>query len=99
MTITSKSVAGTMESSDIMITLSPADKPGIDIDLKSTVLKQFGKKIRAVIEETLLAMGVQSVQVVAVDKGALDCAVRARVRAAVCRAAGRGKFDWQGVQQ
>lgn len=89
-------IAGTMESSDIMITLEPRTDEGIDIDLNSTVEKQFGQEIRRVIRETLLKMEIQNAQVVAVDKGALDCAIRARVKTAACRATGQENgFVWE----
>ena len=96
MNIQETSVAGTMESSDIMITLSPRPEPGYEIELASTVLKQFGSKIREEIEKTLSDMDVPGAMVKAVDKGALDCTIRARVRAAVCRAAGAKTFAWEG---
>ena len=48
-----QATAGTLESGDIMINLSPADNEGISIELNSTVEYQFGKQIRSVIEETL----------------------------------------------
>ncbi len=78
--------AGTMESSDIMVTISQADTGGIQIDLTSVVEKQFGRRIREVIEEVLGEAGVQDAYVHAVDKGALDCTVRARTRCALERA-------------
>lgn len=90
------SVAGTMESSDIMITLEPGGN-GIEIDLNSTVEKQFGREIRNVIRETLEELEVTNAKVTAVDKGALDCAVRARVKTAACRAAGVDTYDWGGA--
>lgn len=76
---------GTMESSDIFITLQ-AGKQGIEIDLNSTVEKQFGRRIKEVIETTLLEAGIQNAYVVAVDKGALDCTIKARVKAAIFQA-------------
>ncbi len=91
------SVAGTLESSDIMITLAPPEAPGIAIELDSAVAKEFGAQIRRVIEATLREIGIDSVKVTAVDKGAMDCTIRARVRAAACRATGRKVFDWGGT--
>jgi citrate lyase subunit gamma (acyl carrier protein) len=81
-----------MESSDVMITLEPAE--AIEIDLNSTVEKQFGNAIRGVITAALEELGVTGAKVVAVDKGALDCAIRARVRAAAYRAAERADYAW-----
>ena len=78
-------IAGTMESSDIMITLEPGTQ-GIKIDLTSTVEKEFGDAIREEITSTLNAMGIVTANVRAVDKGALDCTIRARVKTAVSRA-------------
>ncbi|MDD4445896.1 MAG: hypothetical protein PHC36_08810 [Eubacteriales bacterium] len=39
-------------------------------------------------------LGVAHATVDAVDKGALDCTVRARVRAAAYRAAENQEYDW-----
>ena len=76
MEIKKSAVVGTLESSDIMITLNPSTAGRIDIQLESSVEKQFGNQIRRVIEETLKELGVTSVEVIAVDKGALDCTIQ-----------------------
>ena len=76
-------VAGTMESG------------GITLDLSSNVMQQFGRQIEAVIRETLAGLGVEHAEVSAVDKGALDCTVRARVSAAAFRAAERSDYQWE----
>lgn len=86
--------AGTMESSDIMITLEPGK--GIEIELSSTVQKQFGNAIRATIVRTFHEMGVENAKATVVDKGALDCVVIARTRTAVHRAAGNDDYHWGG---
>ena len=49
MEIKNTAMAGTLESSDISITIEANDN-GIEINLKSSVEKQFGKQIRRVIE-------------------------------------------------
>lgn len=87
------STAGTLESSDIMIMLDKSSQ-GIEIELKSSVLYQFGDQIRAVIEQTLLDAGVNSAKVVATDRGALDCTIRARVLAALHRSAESTEYKW-----
>jgi len=79
--------AGTMESSDAYVELEPREE-GIEIQLESVVEKQFGDKIRAVIKEVLDEEGVQSASVRVVDRGALECVIRARVETAILR--GRG---------
>ena len=87
MEIRQSAVAGTLESSDIMVTLSPG-AGGVEIDLASTVEKEFGDIIRQEIASVLLAEGITDAKVTAVDKGALDCTIRARVKTAVSRARG-----------
>ena len=95
MEIKNTAMAGTLESSDISITIEANDN-GIEINLKSSVEKQFGKQIRRVIEETLKELGVKNALVTANDKGALDCVIKARVQTAVIRATGE-KFNWGGA--
>lgn len=95
MKIQKTGVAGTMESSDIMITLEPGEATGIDIELNSTVASRFGREIRRVIGETLRELGIDGARVKAVDKGALDCAIRARVRAAAHRACSVDSYTWE----
>ena len=80
-------VAGTLESGDIMIQISPGD--GLQVGLQSTVAAQFGRQIKAVITETLSGLGIENAYVKATDKGALDCTIRARVTAAAVRATGK----------
>lgn len=87
-------MAGTMESSDISITIEPKSTDGIDIFLKSPVENQFGKQIRKVIEDTLKELGIAGAIVRANDKGALDCTIKARVQTAVYRAAGASEYKW-----
>jgi citrate lyase subunit gamma (acyl carrier protein) len=90
------SVAGTLESSDIMITLEPGAK-GIEVELESVVEKQFGREIRRAITETLKGLDVKNAKIKAVDKGALDCTIRARVKTAVSRAGGRSVSAWTAL--
>ena len=97
MKIIKNASAGTIESSDIMIVVFPSDN-GIEIDLNSSVEKQFGDQIRKVILETLKELNVSNVIVRATDKGALDCVIKARVQAAVARGTESGKFDFGGVK-
>ncbi len=84
--------AGTLESSDIFVTIEPGD--GIEIYLTSTVEKQYGEQIRKVIAETLTGLGASDVKVTARDRGALDCTIKARILAAWHRAAGSTDYRW-----
>lgn len=87
--------AGTLESSDIMVTIAPSDHQGIDIQLESTVLKQFGEQIQQVITQTVTELGISSAAIIAIDKGALDCTVRARVKTALYRACDATSYQWE----
>ena len=97
MEILKSSVAGTMESSDIMITLEPGSG-SVEIELQSTVDKQFGRQIHSVISYTLSELQVKSAKVTAVDKGALDCTIQARVKTAVFRASGESSCEWRSAK-
>ena len=88
-------MAGTMESGDIMVTIEPRKNGGITLDLTSSVMQQYGRRIGEVIRETLGELGVTNAAVSAVDKGALDCTVRARVSAAAFRCAQAENDHWE----
>ncbi|WFA08130.1 citrate lyase acyl carrier protein [Tissierella sp. Yu-01] len=88
-------MSGTMESSDINIVIGPSDAGVIEIDLQSSVEKQFGKQIRKVIEDTLKKHNINSAMVKAVDKGAIDYVIKARTETALFRAADRTDFIWE----
>ncbi|CDF59426.1 citrate lyase acyl carrier protein [Thermobrachium celere] len=85
MKIVNPAKAGSLESNDIFIMVFPNEK-GIEIELESIVIKQFGKKIRKVIEDTLKELEVENVKVIAKDRGALDYTIKARVETAIRRA-------------
>ena len=79
--------AGTLESSDVYVELAPGTE-GIELELESPVLGQFGDDIRAAVLDTLREQEIGSAWVRVVDRGALDCVIRARVETAVQRATG-----------
>lgn len=81
--------AGTLESGDILVTVARGSGKGIQVELQSSVKAQFGEQICTVIRRTLEDLGISQADVTAVDKGALDCTIRARVTAAAVRASGK----------
>ena len=95
MDLVKTAMAGTMESGDIMVTIEPRDSGGITLELTSSVMQQYGRRIEAVIRETLGELGVATAAVSAVDKGALDCTVRSRVSAAAFRCAQAENTHWE----
>jgi citrate lyase subunit gamma (acyl carrier protein) len=79
--------AGTLESNDIMITLTPgAAGSGVVIELESIVLAQYGQAIKTTIVNVAQEQNVTDIYIKAVDRGALDCTIQARVLAALSRA-------------
>ncbi|BDG03141.1 citrate lyase acyl carrier protein [Anaeromyxobacter oryzae] len=87
MRIARKAQAGTMQSSDLMVVLEPADE--LRVEIESTVKKQFDPLIRAVVDEVLARHGVTAGRVRLTDRGALDYAIQARLETALQRAAER----------
>ena len=97
MEVKKTAVAGTLESSDCMVTVEPAGK-GIELEIDSAVMMQYGRVIKEVALETLDRLDVQNARVSIIDKGALDCTIKARVECAVMRAAEyTGRIGWGGV--
>ena len=78
-------VAGTLESNDILITISSAGGNANSVSLSSIVINQFGPAIRAVIDQCLEASGLLGVEVTVQDKGALECTIKARMETAIAR--------------
>ena len=97
MEIKKTAMAGTLESSDVQVTIEPSEN-GIEILLESSVMRQFGKQIRAVVKETLERLEVTNARVALVDKGAWDCTIKARVEGAVFRACEKTEnYPWGGA--
>lgn len=98
MEILKPAMAGTLESSDAQVTVEPGTE-GIQLTLSSSVMNQYGRQIKATVLETLERLGVENAQVTVVDKGALDCTLKARVECAVFRSCGQSQANipWGGA--
>ena len=73
-------------------------KPAIDFSLESAVINQYGNQIKKVAYETLENLGIDNVKLTIVDKGALDCTIKARIEAAVYRSVGQIEdLPWGGA--
>ena len=98
MEILKPAMAGTLESSDAQVTVEPGTD-GIQLTLSSSVMNQYGRQIKATVLETLERLGVENAQVTVVDKGALDCTLKARVECAVFRSCGQSQANipWGGA--
>ena len=82
-----KASAGTLESSDVYVEIEPSAE-GLVIDLQSVVQAQFGDAIEAAVREVLQENGVEKANVRVIDRGALECVIRARVETAILRGKG-----------
>jgi citrate lyase subunit gamma (acyl carrier protein) len=97
MQIIQEALAGTLESSDLFVRVSPSEG-ALELILNSEVQNQFGDQIKTVVEATLAKLGVsEGATVIIEDKGALDCVIEARVAAALLRAAGDKSVDWESM--
>jgi citrate lyase subunit gamma (acyl carrier protein) len=97
MNITRPAIAGTLESSDAQVTVEPGDGK-IDLTIDSVVINQFGNQIRKVILDTLQHLGIDNIKITVVDKGALDCTLKARVEGAVYRSLNQTEqLPWGGA--
>ncbi|ACX87805.1 citrate lyase acyl carrier protein [Pectobacterium parmentieri] len=94
MKIVKESLAGTFESSDLLVKVAPADGK-LTVVINSEVIKQFGHQIKQVVNDTLKALDVQEGTIIVDDKGALDCVIRARVQSAVLRATDGQQIEWE----
>lgn len=94
MQITKTAIAGTLESSDAQIRIAPAQ--ALSVEINSSVGKQFGDDILATVHDVLKQFDVSAAEVVVEDKGALDCVLRARLKAALLRATDEA-IDWGKV--
>ena len=97
MVIEKTAMAGTLESSDAQVTVSPADK--LEVVIESSVINQYGRQIKATVEDVLDRLDIKQGLISVVDKGALDCTLKARVECAVFRSCDASLTDipWGGA--
>ena len=84
MKIKKLATAGTLESSDALVTLEPADT--LEIVLESSVIETFEHELLKCIRDTMANLGVTGARISVQDKGAFDCTIAARLETAVIRA-------------
>ena len=84
MEIRCRASAGTLESSDAYVEIEPGSG-AVDVQIQSVVAGQFGAQIESTVREVLADCGVNDANVRVVDRGALECVLRARVETAVMR--------------
>lgn len=96
MLIKKTAVAGTLEASDVQVTVEPGSGR-LELSIKSKVIRQFGTQIRRTVLATLKRLNVEDAKVTVIDKGALDFTLKARVECAVFRSNDRTEqLPWGG---
>lgn len=93
MKIIKPAVCGTLESSDVQITVRPNKGKGIEVEINSIVRLVFGDAILETVHQVLNEFQIRDAYVTLIDKGALDCVIRSRLQAVLLRAA-EEKYDW-----
>ncbi|MDR1836017.1 MAG: citrate lyase acyl carrier protein [Fusobacteriaceae bacterium] len=98
MLVRKPAIAGTLESSDVQVSVEPSES-GLKLTIDSIVMNQYGPQIKQVVTKTLEELDVINAVVRVVDRGALDCTIRARVQCAVFRScdASHENIPWKGA--
>lgn len=95
MEITKQAIAGTLESSDAQVMILPYTN-GLKVNLESSVFDQYGEHIIAMITQTAKTLGIKTGLIKVIDKGALDCTIKARVETAFYRSIGQtSDLPWE----
>lgn len=76
--------AGFDEKQDCLVTVEPI-AAGIEVELTSKVMRQYGKHIEELILNTIKEAGFDGVKAIVDDKAAWDYAIKARVLGALER--------------
>lgn len=92
MDILNNAIAGTLESSDVQVQVFPQSGK-LSIYVESSVMNQYGRQIKKTAEETLAKLKVKEGKVVIIDKGALECTLKARIECAVFRSCGQSESN------
>jgi citrate lyase subunit gamma (acyl carrier protein) len=77
--------AGSLESSDVLVTIMPLSEDRIEYDIESIVIKQYGRRIRKVTEDMVEIAKITGARIHVQDRGALECTLRARLETAIER--------------
>lgn len=92
MEILNNAIAGTLEFSDAQVQVFP-QKGELNIHVESSVMNQYGRQIKLTAENTLKQLGVTEGKLIIIDKGALECTLKARIECAVFRSCGQSETN------
>ena len=97
MQIVKQASAGTLESSDVMVTLKPNAQSGILVSISGKMAYPFGESMEATVRDVMREFDITDAVVELEDRGALDCVIRARTQTAVCRSLGI-RYPWEAAK-
>ncbi len=95
MVIVRPAMSGTMESSDVQISIRPNSNSKNEIVINSPVKIQFGEAMEQVVEKVLKEMSIQGALVTVNDRGALDATLVARLQTALVRSSDAPNMSWE----
>ena len=76
--------AGTLESSDCLVTVSPAEK--LRLEYKGANSEVFAERTMALVEDVSKRCGLGGAEISIQDQGALEITIKARLETALSRA-------------
>jgi citrate lyase subunit gamma (acyl carrier protein) len=97
MEIVKAAIAGSLESCDALVAVEKPLAPGLVLTVEGAD-HRFEARVREAALAALAELGVLSAKVRIQERSALDCTVRARVRAACLRAAGLENAPWEALK-
>lgn len=78
--------AGSLESSDLLVIVTPIrEGEGLKLEINSIVKKQYGDRIRDIVMEVINKSDLEDALILIQDRGALDYAIKSRVETAISR--------------
>lgn len=92
MKVLKTAICGNDKSNDVLVEVK--DGVGININLKSTVEKRFGRHIKKIILDIVQQMNIKNIDINVKDNGALDYAIIARTKQAILNATDCVNYDW-----
>ena len=79
--------AGTLESSDCLVTVSPAEK--LKLEYKGANSEVFAERTKALVENVSKRYSLVGAEISIQDQGALEATLTARIETALDRALGK----------
>ena len=76
--------AGTLESSDCLVTASPAEK--LKLEYKGANSEVFAERTMQLVESIAKKHGLNGAEILIQDQGALEITIKARLETAILRA-------------